>query len=668
MCDWRANIVQEFVPQAASLTLVADPDGLLFEEGVLASIRERGFEILKYEDPIEFRFALACKRASTDGPESILEVVVACAGPDEELDRLPYDLIESARRLYFSLGELFPNLSYPVIAALDRGYFDALYRAQSQYNPGQLGDDATKDFVLRHVFEIAPELIKKPSDLLRVLLRRHHRGQQIPAKLDERFVDILRQQGVFHEWPLDAIIPDREAFLQFLQKHWRVFLKQATAKTGDLVKKACPAHQRQVSRSLNLPFDHDDVRVYMDNLFLEGLLDPVEIDDAGTLENSWARVGIRENPLRDLQSRFDGLAAKLANQVPGKRVGHDDWLRFGQRWAELRTVYLALQPMISAPQIRSYENIQERVDILFMQWLSERYAGLHNQPADPPVMLHHVPRKIARHIDETKTGRAALIVVDGLSLDQWVTLRDSGGLHELNLTIREHAIFAWIPTVTSVSRQAAFSGKAPLFFPSSIYRTDREPALWAQFWVDHGLTPRQISYAKSLGDGDLSRVEDIVENPEIRVVGLVVDTVDKIMHGMELGNAGMHALIRQWAEEGFMARLIDILLRYGFKVYLTSDHGNIEATGCGRPAEGSVADLRGERVRVYPNDVLRATVTKDYRDSVEWPNWGLPLNYLPLLAGGRSAFVKAGSRVICHGGASIEEVLVPFVEIEGDPK
>jgi HAD superfamily hydrolase (TIGR01509 family) len=48
-----------------------------------------------------------------------------------------------------------------------------------------LGDNATKEFVLRHVFEIAPELVKKPPDLLRALLRRHYRGQRIPKALDD---------------------------------------------------------------------------------------------------------------------------------------------------------------------------------------------------------------------------------------------------------------------------------------------------------------------------------------------------------------------------------------------------------------------------------------------------------------------------------------------------
>ena len=635
---------------------------------MLASVHERGFEILEYTDPVEFRFALASKRAENANTEKTLEIVVAYRGSIEELDALPYDLVENGRQLHFSLGELFPDLSYTVLATLDRADFDALFQAQQQYKPGRLGDNATKEFLLRHVFEIAPELIKKPSDLLRALLRRHHCGHHVPAQLDDRFIEILRQQETFNEWDLEAIVPDREMFLRFLQERWPIFLEKVATQTTRMVKEARADHRCQVSGPKELPFDHDDVRVYVDNLFLEGLLEAVEFDDGLLAYHSWARVGVRRHPLFDRRSRFTGLAEKLSDEIPGAQSRHDDWMQFSKRWCELTALLVTLGAKLSAEQLDSYLSIQCAVDKAFDQWLMGRYAGLHNQPSDPPVMLHHVPRAIARYIGEADLNKAALLVVDGLSLDQWVSLRDTIALQKSHFTIREHAVFAWIPTITSVSRQAVFSGKAPIFFPTSIYKTDKEPALWSQFWADHGLSRRNVGYAKTLGSGNLSRVDYLVGKSAMRVVGLVVDTVDKMMHGMELGNAGMHTLIRQWARDGFLSRLINLLLDRGFRIYLTSDHGNIEATGCGRPSEGSVADLRGERVRVYPEDVLRATIHAEYSETVEWPAWGLPADYLPLLAGGRTAFVKSGDRVVCHGGASIEEVMVPFVEIESGAK
>ena len=70
----------------------------------------------------------------------------------------------------------------------------------------------------------------------------------------------------------------------------------------------------------------------------------------------------------------------------------------------------------------------------------------------------------------------------------------------------------------------------------------------------------------------------------------------------------MHNQVRQWATQGHFAALLDLLFARGFRVYITSDHGNVEAVGCGRPNEGAVADVRGERVRVYSEEGLRRRV------------------------------------------------------------
>ncbi|RLC44769.1 MAG: BREX-3 system phosphatase PglZ, partial [Candidatus Coatesbacteria bacterium] len=193
---------------------------------------------------------------------------------------------------------------------------------------------------------------------------------------------------------------------------------------------------------------------------------------------------------------------------------------------------------------------------------------------------------------------------------------------------------------------------------------DKEPALWTQFWVDQGLTQHEVAYAKGLGDGNLDEVSELLSRPRLRVVGLVIDKVDRIMHGMELGAAGMHNQIRQWARQGFMRDLLGLLHDSGFQVYLASDHGNIEATGCGRPAEGAVADLRGERVRVYSDPLLRNQIKERFPESLEWPPVGLPEDYLALIALNRAAFVQESERVVGHGGISVEELLVPLVQID----
>ena len=296
-------------------------------------------------------------------------------------------------------------------------------------------------------------------------------------------------------------------------------------------------------------------------------------------------------------------------------------------------------------------------------------VAMHGLPrtqasASSAVMLHHIPRFLSRHINEDRTYRAALVIIDGLSLDQWAVIRKQLARQRPDYRFREDAVFSWVPTLTSVSRQAAFAGKPPIYFPGSIHTTGREAALWEQYWADQGLAKHEVTYIKGLDSDSMDDVHGVVSSPRTRVIGLVIDKIDKIMHGMELGAAGMHNQIRQWAGQPFLSDLIDMLLRNGYCVYITSDHGNIEAVGCGRPKEGVIAESRGERARIYTDAILRKKVKERFPEALEWPPIGLPDEFLPLLAPGRSAFVRKGERVVGHGGACLEELIVPFVKIE----
>ena len=76
-----------------------------------------------------------------------------------------------------------------------------------------------------------------------------------------------------------------------------------------------------------------------------------------------------------------------------------------------------------------------------------------------------------------------------------------------------------------------------------------------------------------------------------------------------------------------------------------------------------MADVLGERVRIYPDPLLRGQIKQRFPDSLEWPPIGLPEDYFPLLAPGRSAFVREAERLVGHGGASLEELVVPLVQI-----
>jgi len=253
--NWRTRILDEFPPQTARATVVLDPDGLLLEEQILKELHIRGFELLTFEDNVSFRYVYESRFRSKWDRDKNTDSSVVVHFKTREPNLIPFDLMHGTRLFSISLADVFPNLSYPIVATLELGDIDALWQAQEEKRPAKLGDSATKDFILHHVFGIDLESIKTPTDLLRLLLRRHYRNQCLPAMLDTRLIQVLRQSDIFREWPLEQIIPDRQAFLSFLQERWPIFLDQLVALQRNLGETIPSSFSLKYPGPISLPFD-----------------------------------------------------------------------------------------------------------------------------------------------------------------------------------------------------------------------------------------------------------------------------------------------------------------------------------------------------------------------------------------------------------------------------
>lgn len=659
MDSWRNTILKEFIPKVAKLTLVSDPDHLLSEEKLVTELRNRGFEIIEFNNPIEFRYAYESKYRSYWDKGEYTDLVVILRTQGKELSVLPYDLLQAGRKLSFNLGEIFPNMSYPVIEKLDRSLLDPLFDSQKEKLPDRMGDNATKDFILRHVFGIVAELISTEVEFLRFLFRIHYGNYQIPAMLIDRLVEVFNNSGRFKDWNLLQIISDSEYFFTFVQERWPLFLKTFMQKEN--LKNDLAEQELKIEGPVDLQFDHHDIRIYIDNLFVEGKLKPIECE-IDIEKDLWILSGISSSKKDTKELRISRLLEGIETSKLSLESRYNDWLLFAMKWAELSAL---INTSSYTRYIGHYKKFAHDLNNLFADWLETHYASLINLPPSTPTMLHHIPRYLVRYMEDETDTKIALLVIDGLSLEQWVTIRNIIQKQNIELVLRESATFAWIPTLTSVSRQAIFSGKPPIYFPTSINSTNSEEKLWKQFWQDYNISKFEIAYKRSLGDGNPVAILDSFINPsKTKVIGLVIDKIDKIMHGMQLGATGMHNQIEQWCEGGYLISLLNHLLVNGYKIWITSDHGNIESVGKGQPSEGSIAENRGERVRVYTTQELRSQISSSLNYAREWIPFGLPNNYLPLVATGNNAFIKEGDSIVGHGGISIEEVLVPFIKVE----
>jgi hypothetical protein len=660
MSPWIDRILKEFPADLSRLWIAADPDDVLLDEQVLSVLRERGFEVLPFEDSIAFRAEYEERyRSAWDGGEVAPAKALVLHLRSTDTSDLPWDYLKQARSVSLSLANLFPRLSYPVVRQIGAEHHESLFAAQAKHASQTLGESATKEFVLTHIFKISPHLISRPEDLWHVLLKLHYRESGLPLVLADHVAHVLFDHAAFEGLPISELFASKSTLLRVVQDAWYRYLSRLGL-TGIRTGESTP---EDFSAKVDVPFEHPDVRVMVDSMFLDGLLHPLAVQGTAVNIPEWAKVGIVQDPLALRNLVADGIKGILQS-LPTLESSHRDWANTSRRFAEVLARFHALDTVRAEGLKAVLAELQESIDERLRNWLSKHYADLPSLPVvKGPVMVHHVPRflSLQRGLGEAKI---ALLVFDGLAVDQWVQIREAMAKRAPTLGFEENTCFAWLPTLTSVSRQAIFSGLKPREFAETIESTSSEPNQWSRFWQDQGLRANEVMYRKGIKRRDqLTELGTDLSAPSIKIAGIVVDMVDEIVHGAMLGKRGIATQIEGWCESGFVDQLFSLLLDKGFHVYLTADHGNVEAVGQGRPNQGLAPEIRGERVRTYRSETLATESAAANSNTYRIDLAGLPSNFMPLFAAGRTAFMQQGEPAVVHGGISIEELIVPFVKV-----
>lgn len=649
---WNDKLVDQFIPDLEShVWVVSDPDAIVRNEAILGRLETKGFDTVFFEDPLAFRYEYESRiRPGWERGEGKPLVILF----DEDfggLDSLPSDILLRSNQLSFGLRELFPQLDYDVMAELLPEEWTVLSESAAK-TPGRIFRSAeTEELALRLCFKIVPNLLDCTAELLRRLIELHRSNRPLSPRLAARLARELEGNTDFQGWPIEALSTDRAFFVQFLQERWSRYVGQQLGTPE--------ADSTNLTEGPNdLAFDQPVLRGYVEALFEDEMLTPIRISGDFSQLPEWCAIGVIRPAKR--QALSTDRLQKLVAAIPDITASYRDWIQFGIRYSKLVSQVFCEGNL--AIRTVFWNQVWPAVDSQFAEWLKHGYGSLHNLPASPPVMVHHIPKQLARWRNDGE--KVALLVLDGLSCSGWYSLRESLlSQLERDVSVEDSAAFTWLPSLTPICRQALFSGLSPKLFPDTLKRTDCDGPRWKSFWESNGaLLSKQIYHSRV--DGTLTDISDIDEDALDRVeaLGMTISKPDEIMHGMTLGWAGWHQQLELWSEDHFLDNLVNRLLNAGFTVCLTADHGNLESVGTGKINEGVMAENRGQRVRVYPNEVLRESALNEYQESSHGFDAGmLPDGYFPIFASGRGAFVAQDETIVAHGGTSLDELLVPWV-------
>lgn len=293
-----------------------------------------------------------------------------------------------------------------------------------------------------------------------------------------------------------------------------------------------------------------------------------------------------------------------------------------------------------------FGKIEKEIDRINSEWqkgIEERYFGkISSSFLSAPSYVGNVLNHIQANY---KNDKVALVVVDGMSFWQYLTLKKS---LPSSLKIQDSHIYSWIPSITMLSRQAIFRGGVPI--RDYKQNPQNEEKLWFDYWKGHGFRDDEIGYEFNvLGEscGTSKRL------------AYVTVKLDEKMHASE-NYRDLYSLTKNWASS--FVNDIERLINNGYKVFLTTDHGNVEAKGWRRltPQEKVYLygdESRGKRHLIYDDangmDELYNQMDHDnvwrYEDWIVWRN--------------RESFSSKGCQEITHGGCHFLEVLAPFIKI-----
>ncbi|MBQ4549126.1 MAG: PglZ domain-containing protein [Bacteroidales bacterium] len=342
-------------------------------------------------------------------------------------------------------------------------------------------------------------------------------------------------------------------------------------------------------------------------------------------------------------------------QIYGKdpQVIINDLKSIPLNWENVETIERISNIILKEIKRGAYTEIEDAIQHLnkdFQNFIDKRYFSfINSSPIQKPKLVHKIlPHLAHKHKNNDKI---VLLIIDGMSYWQYLILDKE--LKGIGIETTKEITFAYLPSITKLSRQAIFRGAVPSLNYNQSHKEERK--LWIDYWTNLQSNKKMQDFEIGYSHGNYQ-----INNSNIYRLAIVDVSLDEKMHSSH-NNKDLFVLTNNWAEE--VSLHIKELYQSGYTIYITTDHGNIHANpwrslDIEEKTYLYEKESKGKRHLIYnKTEYLEDFLQKnqEIKDDLlvhdTWAVW-------------RNANNFSNTDNITHGGSHFLEVIIPFITIE----
>jgi len=327
---------------------------------------------------------------------------------------------------------------------------------------------------------------------------------------------------------------------------------------------------------------------------------------------------------------------------------------------------------------------------LFGKFIRSNYTDwINNKSENTPVMSHTLMRSKIFPAAE-QGGKTTLLLIDNFRFDQWRAI--SGMIGDIYDTAVEDFYCAILPTATQYARNAIFAGLMPLAIQRimpQLWLNDNEEGGKNQYEEDFLRRQMQslgknckLSFDKLIRpEAGRKLIDNINKVYDADFSVIVYNFLDILSHArtetevireLTEDEAAFRSLTRSWFEHSDLLVILKLLSARGHRVIITSDHGTIRVDNPvkiigDRQTSSNLRYKTGRSLNGYnPKEVFEVTRPED----IQLPKSNISSSYVFaynrdffIYNNNSNQFVKYYKHTFQHGGISMEEMIVPYIEL-----